>query len=363
MADGLAPTLEQIKRQTQLKILAKWCLLIVFSFGLAASLEWLGLPAGLLMGPMIIAIIFAVNGAALKTSQPLFIFAQGIVGIMIASNLPVTVFGQIWTDWSVFLFGTMATVIASTLLGWAMTRSGLLPGTTAIWGSSPGGATLMTLMCESYGADMRLVAFMQYMRVLGCVASASLVAMYLGVPSSMHSAFEVPDLASWISAIPPVILAFVASAVGVRSRIPGGAILLPMSIGIIIKIFWPISLALPLPVLALSYAVIGWGIGARFSMDTLRHAAKAFTRVLGSVLLLILICACIGAILTVLTGIDLLTALLATSPGGLDAIAIIATSTHVDISFVLAMQTSRYLVVAFAAPILARSLSAKATAA
>nr|WP_321981567.1 AbrB family transcriptional regulator [uncultured Cohaesibacter sp.] len=342
-----------------MKLFVKWTLLVILSFGLAASLEWLGLPAGLLLGPMIIAIIFAVNGSALKSSRPLFIFAQGIVGVMIASNLPLTVFSEIYVDWSAFLFGTLATFIASTLLGWSLARSGLLPGTTAIWGSSPGGATLMTLMCESYGADMRLVAFMQYMRVLGCVASASLVAMYLGVPSSMHSAFEFPELASWVAAIPAIIVAYVASALGVRFNFPGGGILLPMVVGIIIKFFLPISLTLPLPVLALSYSIIGWGIGFRFSTETLKHAARAFPRVLGSVILLIFICAGVGVILTLATGIDLLTALLATSPGGLDAIAIIATSTDVNVPFVLAMQTSRYLVVAFAAPVLARSLSAK----
>ena len=38
----------------------------------------------------------------------------------------------------------------------------MLPGTTALWGTSPGAASVMTIMAESYGADMRLVAFMQY---------------------------------------------------------------------------------------------------------------------------------------------------------------------------------------------------------
>ena len=342
-----------------MKLIIKWTILVILSFGLAASLEWLGLPAGLLLGPMIIAILFAVNGKALKTSRPLFIFAQGIVGVMIASNLPLDVFGEIYLDWPAFLFGTMATFIASSLLGWSMARSGLLPGTTAIWGSSPGGATLMTLMSEGYGADMRLVAFMQYMRVLGCVATASVVAMYLGVPASMHSAFELPGLSSWAAAIPAVIIAYVASALGVRFNFPGGGILLPMVVGFTIKLLSPVELSLPLPILALSYSLIGWGIGFRFTVETLQHAAKAFTRVLGSVILLIAICAGVGVALTVTTGIDLLTALLATSPGGLDAIAIIATSTDVNVPFVLAMQTSRYLVVAFAAPVLARSLSAR----
>lgn len=44
-------------------------------------------------------------------------------------------------------------------------------------------------------------------------------------------------------------------------------------------------------------------------------------------------------------GIDPLTAYLATSPGGLDSIAIIATSTPVDLPFVMALQTARFLLV------------------
>ena len=43
-----------------------------------------------------------------------------------------------------------------------MTRWQVLPGTTALWGTSPGAASVMTIMAESYGADVRLVALMQY---------------------------------------------------------------------------------------------------------------------------------------------------------------------------------------------------------
>ena len=45
-------------------------------------------------------------------------------------------------------------------------------------------------------------------------------------------------------------------------------------------------------------------------------------------------------------GIDPLTAYLATSPGGMDSVAIIAAaSDRVDISFVMALQTARFLIV------------------
>src|ERR1700722_17672279 len=57
-----------------------------------------------------------------------------------------------------------------------MTRMHILPGTTVLWGSSPGAATAMIVMAEAHGADARLVAFMQYLRVAVVAAGASIVA-------------------------------------------------------------------------------------------------------------------------------------------------------------------------------------------
>ena len=51
---------------------------------------------------------------------------------------------------------------------------------------------------------------------------------------------------------------------------------------------------------------------------------------------------------------DPLTAFLATVPGGLDAIAIIAVDSNADISFVLALQTVRLFVVIITGPLLAK---------
>ena len=57
-------------------------------------------------------------------------------------------------------------------------------------------------------------------------------------------------------------------------------------------------------------------------------------------------------------GIDPLTAYLATSPGGLDSVAIIAAaSDSVDISFVMALQSARLLFVLVFGPSLARLVS------
>ena len=73
-------------------------------------------------------------------------------------------------------------------------------------------------------------------------------------------------------------------------------------------------------------------------------------------LTLILLC-CLSAVMLVwLVETDPLTAFLATVPGGLDAIAIIAVDSNADISFVLALQTVRLFVVIVTGPLLAKMI-------
>jgi len=55
-----------------------------------------------------------------------------------------------------------------------------------------------------------------------------------------------------------------------------------------------------------------------------------------------------------IVGVDPLTAYLATSPGGVDSAAIIAASTKVDMPFVMAMQTVRFLLILAVGPPLSR---------
>jgi membrane AbrB-like protein len=56
-------------------------------------------------------------------------------------------------------------------------------------------------------------------------------------------------------------------------------------------------------------------------------------------------------------GTDMLSAYLATSPGGADSVAIIAASSKVDLPFVMAMQTARFLLVLLIGPGLARTIA------
>ena len=334
----------------------RWVTLAALSLIFGAALAALRLPAAPLLGPIVAGVLLAANGGAVRTPRPAFFFAQGIVGVMIAGFLPRSIFAEVGADWPIFLIGGLSTITAASLLGWLLARSRVLPGTTAIWGSSPGAATAMTLMSESYGADMRLVAFMQYTRVACCAVVAAVAARLFGTPAVQ--ATMASQAWSTQGVVAALAIALLGSLLGIRLRIPGGGLLLPMAISVVVALTGLAPLALPTPVLVLGYAVLGWSFGKRFTPDVLRHAARAMPRVLGSILTLIAVCGGFGAVLVVVAGVDPLTAYLATSPGGVDSVSIIAASTKVDMPFVLAMQVARFVLVV--GPAQARLLSRSA---
>jgi membrane AbrB-like protein len=257
-----------------------------------------------------------------------------------------------------FLATTASVIAVAGFFGWLLARWRVLPGTTAVWGSFPGAASAMALMAEAHGADIRLVAFMQYLRVVFVAVAASAVSGLWTHASGGEAPYRpwFPPI-HWGPFIETLALAGVCAVAATRLRIPAGALLLPLATGIVLNTSGIIAIELPPWLLAVAYLILGWSIGLRFTPSILAHTARALPRVAASVIALILICGGLAFLLATLGGIDPLTAYLATSPGGADAVAIIASSAKVDVPFVMASQTARFLVVLFIGPPLARLIA------
>ena len=58
----------------------RWPVLILLSALVVSLLEQLRLPAALLLGPMLVAIVFAARDKPVIIARPLFYLAQGVVG-------------------------------------------------------------------------------------------------------------------------------------------------------------------------------------------------------------------------------------------------------------------------------------------
>jgi membrane AbrB-like protein len=221
----------------------------------------------------------------------------------------------------------------------------------------------MTLMAEAYGADIRLVAFMQYLRVVAVATAASVVSSLWmeGSPAPAAGMVWFPPI-DWVSLAETLGLVVLGAVVAPRLRIPARPKLLPLVLGVLLQDAGLMRIELPPWLLAASYALVGWGIGLRFTRPILRHAARALPRIVCFILLLVAICGFIAFLLVQLAGLDPLTAYLATSPGGADSVAIIAASSSVDLPFVMAMQMARFIVVLLLGPRLARFIARRARA-
>ena len=265
--------------------------------------------------------------------------------------------------WPLFFGVVLVIIAASSALGWLMSRWRVLPGTTAVWGSSPGAATAMMLMAEAYGADAQLVAFMQYLRVVFVAIAASAIArLWINVSGAPAPAIVWFSPIDWLPFLETLGVAGLGILLGQALRIPAGALILPMAAGAALHISGLVQIELPPWLLAISYALIGWNIGLGFTRRILRHASRALPQIVLSILALIAFCCGLAFVLVQALGVDPLTAYLATSPGGMDSIAIIAASSKVDISFVMALQTARFVVILLIGPRLARFIADRTTA-
>jgi uncharacterized protein len=337
----------------------QWLLLLALSAIFATVLEIVHLPAALLLGSMLAAIVAGTNGATIRPKRIVFMAAQAIVGCLIAMSIRPEIFASFLAEWPLFLGIVLATLATSSLLGYLISRWKVLPGTTAVWGSTPGAASAMVLMADAFGADSRLVAFMQYLRVILVSVTAAVIAR-LWVDTSGVAVPEIVwfPLIDWQAFGPTLAIAAVGAGLGRLLRVPAGTFLGPMLLGTTLHLGFDVALQLPQWLLAASYAVIGWSIGLNFTRTILRHAARALPQILASIVALVGFCAALGFALSRTLGIDPLTAYLATSPGGMDSVAIIAAaSNRVDLSFVMALQMARFLVVLVAGPPLARLLA------
>jgi uncharacterized protein len=343
----------------------RWAVLLILSVLLSAALDRGGVPAGRLLGTMIAAIALAVLGAEVRVPRRGFIAAQAVIGCLIARGVPGSIGSTIGEHWVVFIGGVLAVTVLANALGWLMSRWNVFPGDTAIWGSAPGAASAMMLMAEAHGADVRLVAFMQYVRIVCVSVTASVVSHLWIANTGGHAAATPAALTHALSLVPrdwsglaaTLALALGGAALGVRLRVPAGALLIPMIGGILLQDVGGVAIELPPLVLTVAYAFVGWSIGMRFNRQVLVATVRSFPKVLVATLTLIALCGGLAAALVRWADVDPLTAYLATSPGGADSIAIIAASSPVDTPFVLTMQILRMLFVMLTGPAIARALA------
>jgi membrane AbrB-like protein len=257
------------------------------------------------------------------------------------------------------LFACIVTVALSLAAGLALTRLTGVDRPTSSLGMIAGGASGIVAMSSELGADDRLVAVMQYLRVLVVVALTPLVVRVgFGHAGGGHGAS-----AGAPGAAVTADLAFLAGAalVGVLAarlvRLPAGSLLGPLIVAAALTVAGASGGArVPGAIQTVAFALIGLQVGLRFTPDSLRRAGRLLPWVLAAIAALIVACAGLAALLVPLAHVSLLDAYLATTPGGLYAVLATAIGSQANTTFVLAVQALRLFAMVLAAPPLVRWL-------
>ncbi|MFM2483926.1 AbrB family transcriptional regulator [Celerinatantimonas yamalensis] len=336
----------------------QWLFLGGLSLLLVWAMNYFGIAAGWMLGPMIAGIVSAIIGIRIQIFKSGYQFSQAIVGCLIAQSLTIAIVKEMARDWELFLSIIIAVMILSWGLGWILAKSKVIPGQVAIWGTSPGAASAMVILAKAYGADARLVAFMQYLRVLLVVVMASLAASFAVSGQMAHHGLFAHwlDAPNWLNLFKTLALMSAGVIFANLVRIPAGSMIVPMILGAVLHLQGWLVIDLPQPLLVASYVVIGWVIGLGFDRQTLKVSMHALPRVLLANLILISLCGLLGLLVSHWFHIDMLSAYLATSPGGANTVAIIALSTPVNVPFIMALQTARMLLVILLGPWIAKWL-------
>ena len=308
----------------------------------------LGIPAPWLAGSMMAAIAAVFSGV--KVGMPDWLRAVAFIFLGIQTGTAVS-----WdtvdraVHWPLSIAFLCLTVVAIT---WACTayyvrRSDWDPA-TALFASLPGALSLTLLIASNTKADMRRVTIAQCIRLFFLVAALPSVITFLSPQETVVVAF------SQIGGVWDILLLVaVSTAAGYALewlKVPAGLMLGPMLASAGLELSGLISGAAPPSILVPANVVLGVMIGARFAHFTFTEFRAALVEGFSGFVIALVIAMAGAGVAAYVSHLPFALTLLAFSPGGLDAMTIMAFSLNLDPAYVGAHQMARYIGLALLMP-------------
>ncbi|GLY31353.1 AbrB family transcriptional regulator [Kineosporia sp. NBRC 101731] len=340
-----------------------WLILLFLVVALSTVLDLAGLPSPVLFGALVAGLGYALI-APRTPAVPGFAFTTGqaVLGAAIGSTLEPSTLTALGADWLPVLLSCLATLLLSVAAGSVLMLKPGISTATGVFAMIAGGASGIVAISRDLGADDRVVAVVQYLRVLIILLGMPLVAQVVFSPE------PTPGISLLVTqsvepALPHagLIIAALALAVGLPLArfvpMPAGALLFPLIVAAVLAGTGTIAATVPDWLQNIGFALIGLQVGLRFTRESLKAVASVLPLAVAAIIGLIVVSAGLGVVLAHATGRTSLEGYLATTPGGLYAVLATAVGSGADVTFVLMVQVARLFVMLFCAPLLARLLA------
>ncbi|OZM76120.1 AbrB family transcriptional regulator [Pseudonocardia sp. MH-G8] len=335
----------------------RWLAMVVLTVAGTAAMAALDVPSPALFAGLLVATALALGGLAPSTvPRPATGAAQAVIGVVIGVLAQPGTLAGLAPQWAPVLLAVAGTLAVSMGAGLLLgLRRGVSP-VTGMLALTAGGASGLVAVSRELGGDERVVAVVQYLRVGLVTATMPVVAAigFAAAPSGPAAAEAAPTpFALDVGFL--LVCAVGGSALARLARVPAGALLGPMVFAIAANLTgWSFGATPPTLIVELAYAVIGWQAGVRFTRESLRTVLGVLLPATALIAVVVLACAGLGLALSALTGASLLEGYLATTPGGVYAVLATAISAGTDVTFVVAVQVLRVVVMLLVAPAVAR---------
>ena len=340
----------------------RWTVLLAATVAVTVPLTLVGVPSAALFAALVVGIALALSSAGpAGVPRKLGVAAQGVLGVYIGTMVQQDSLGTLGGHWPVVVGVAVGTLLLSVIAGALL---GLRRDVSPLTGSLAlvaGGASGLVAIARELGGDDRVVAVVQYLRVGLVTASMPVVVtlIYHADKSRADAASGVPaDQAPWYLSLAILVVLVIAGAtVGRLIRLPGAGLLGPLALTVALEVSgFSFGLSVPMVLVQAGYMLIGWQAGLAFTRSSLRAVGRLLPAAIATINAIGVATAGSGVLLAHLTGLTPLEGYLATSPGGVYAVLATAVETGSNVTFVIAAQVVRILLMLFAAPLMARGV-------
>lgn len=327
-----------------------------------------GMSIGWMIGTLMTAAFIALRRPALfqrKGKNTLCIHSrwlllgQFILGIELGQKMNMKVlhiFAENWLPVSFMLVFSILLAMLSGFVLWKLSKTDML---TSFVGTAPGGLSAMPGIAQEVGANTAVVSLVQTIRVLMVVLTIPFTVFYLNTKSQSDAVvaqgsafssgvFTISNI-SWTAAL--ILGAWLMSRLAVRLHFPApwligsmlGVAALQVGAGALtghdLIPYWPAQANIA------SQVFLGATIGSK--MNKQMFVGLKNTLIVAAVSSAGLIAATVLSSIAIaeITGISVITAILAFSPGGIAEMATTAVTLHEDSTFVVAVQVVRIILV------------------
>lgn len=324
----------------------------VFIAGFAGGeiAHFIGAPLPMMLGSIVVVGAMAVFGVRpfgqpLRVPQKLRACFVPVIGLSVGANFTPGILEEA-RGWWPSLLSLLIYIPLAHFVGYqTFRRLGGLPPVTAYFGSVPGGLIESVTLGEQHGANVQMLAALQFMRLIlslmlvplafsilngGAVGSAAGVVM-----SAARAPFTAEE-AFW-----QTILAVIGFFGGRRLNMPAYLVTGPILASGLGHLSGLLEAAPPWWLIQATQLVIGVTLGARFADMPVRDFGRALKLALTNIVFTLILAVIAALVLHQIVGERVEAVILAFAPGGLAEMSLVALSMHISALYVSTHHVAR----------------------